>query len=154
MFVDLVTTNVPEVSDLARRWLVRRKLEHAGYYVRVRCVSHGGSCGYRELPGGGRWLSSGGNYFSVTLEGNAVRLTFAGRRHGLVQDQEFVQLLEEAWTKFGAHLHVYQTQQPQWLPWETRDDHVTAKRSLVVDEENNAEARAASPPASRGRRDR
>lgn len=134
MFIDLVTTNAPEVSERAQRWLSARREEHERYYARHGRAAFGGSCGYRDLPGGGRWLSSGGNYFSVTLEGNAVRVSYAGRRHGLVQDHAFVQLLQEAWPKFGTHLHVYNTQQPQWLPWETRDDHAPPKRvSLAVE---------------------
>jgi hypothetical protein len=149
MLIDLVTTNAPEVSERAQRWLSARREEHERYYARHGRTAFGGSCGYRDLPGGGRWLSSSEDYFSVTLEGNAVRLGYAGRRHGLIQDQLFVQLLQEAWTKFGTIRHIYNTQQPQWLPWETRDDHVTAKRiSLVVDEENNAELWWAAARAS------
>jgi hypothetical protein len=128
MFYECIV-NSPEIAEQAKSLLCDWKEEHDLYYARhvVRCP-HGAtwqfeaSCGYRDIPGGGSWLTSGNNLHSVSIEGTVTRITYAGRRHGM--RSEFRDLLEAAASRSDYRTLSYQTEEPGWLPWETQDDQV------------------------------
>ena len=126
MFYDAIV-NSAQIAEQALCLLRDWKEEHDLYYARhvVRCP-HGArwqfeaSCGFRAIPGGGSWLTSGNNFHAVSVDGSSTRITFAGRRHGM--RPEFRDLLEAAAARSDYRTLSYQTQEPDWLPWETQDD--------------------------------
>jgi|LSQX01.1.fsa_nt_gb hypothetical protein len=126
MFYDCVVNSV-QVAEQARRLLDDWKKEHEGYYAHnaIR-IPYGAryqfeaSCGYRDIPGGGSWLTSGNNLHAITVDGTVTRITYAGRRHGM--RAEFRDLLEAASLWCDYRTLSYQTEEPSWAPWETRDD--------------------------------
>jgi hypothetical protein len=128
MFYDCVV-NSPEIAEQAKSLLASWKEEHAAYYARhivrrpqAASWQFEASCGFRAIPGGGSWLTSGNNFHSVSIAGSTTRITFAGRRHGM--RHEFRELLEAAAARSDYRTLCYQTEEPGWLPWETRDDQV------------------------------
>ena len=139
MFLD-VTLYGDGIVDHAQEILEAWREEHEGYYGRP----HGqtpisrqyGGFGFDTLsPRGGLWLTSGLNYHALQIvedEGGVecVRLTYSGRRHGM--RAEFARFLQKYWdasvevspnVRQERRLHAYVTQEPDWLPWETLDDH-------------------------------
>ena len=132
MFVDvtLVPEAIPDAQEILRQW----EDEHAGYYgtpAGLAGQDYGGF-GYKRLPAGGRWLTSGRNYHAIEIIPNdGVRVTYCGRRHGM--RAEFRALLRRYWRLGGdrhwvtGRLHAYVTQEPTWAPWETRDDRLAAE---------------------------
>ena len=139
MFLD-VTLYGEGIVEHAQEILEAWREEHEGYYGRP----HGqtpisrqyGGFGFDTLsPRGGLWLTSGLNYHALQIvedEGGVecVRLTYSGRRHGM--RAEFVRFLQKYWdasvevspnVRQERRLHAYVTQEPDWLPWETLDDH-------------------------------
>ena len=126
MFYECIV-NSPEIVEQALCLLNDWKKEHEGYYAHntVRIPYEASwqfeaSCGFRAIPGGGSWLTSGNNFHSISINGDTTRITFAGRRHGM--RTEFRELLKAAsvWSDYCTL--TYQTKEPGWLPWETRDD--------------------------------
>jgi len=127
MFYDCVV-NSAQVAEQARRLLDDWKKEHEGYYahnaVRIPYGTHQwqfeAPCGFQAIPGGGSWLTSGNNFHAISVDGSSTRITYAGRRHGM--RTEFRELLKAAsvWSDYCTL--TYQTEEPGWLPWETRDD--------------------------------
>lgn len=139
MFLDC-TIWADEAAEDARRILSEWEEEHAGYYGTPAGAWHG--AGWADIPGGGLWLTSGKNYhalqivsadadlWSMSANGvtEGVRVTYCGRRHGM--RHEFAAFLKKYWRKrfpvgHGpvVEVHAYITQEPDWLPWETLDDH-------------------------------
>jgi hypothetical protein len=121
--------NSPEIAEQALCLLHDWKEEHAAYYARhVVRRPYGAewrfeaSCGFRAIPGGGSWLSSGNNFHAIAVDGAVTRITYAGRRHGM--RQELRDLLEAAAKRSDYRTLCYQSEEPGWLPWETRDDQV------------------------------
>lgn len=137
MFID-VTLYAQGAVDAARRILDAWDREHDDYYGTPAGLSGRkyGYFGYREIPEGGRWLTSGQNYHALQIvrdrDGDeGVRVTFHGRRHGM--RGEFARFLMTYWdasvevapnVRRERRLHAYVTQEPDWLPWETLDDHM------------------------------
>ena len=126
MFYDAIV-NSPQIAEQARAVLHDWKKEHDGFYIRhaVRCpyganYQFEAPCGYSAIPGGGTWLTSGNNFHSITINDTIVRITFAGRRHGM--RPEFRDLLKAASVWCDYQTLTYQTEEPSWAPWETRDD--------------------------------
>ena len=127
MFYDAIV-NSREIAEQAECLLRDWKKEHEGYYAHntIR-IPYGAaqwqfeaSCGFRAIPGGGSWLSSGNNFHAISVNDTLVRITFAGRRHGM--RPEFRDLLKAASVWCEYETLSYQTEKPSWLPWETRDD--------------------------------
>jgi len=129
MFYDAIV-NSPEIAEQAFCLLRDWEKEHAGYYAHntVR-IPYGAaqqfeaSCGFRAIPGGGSWLTSGNNFHSISINGDTTRITYAGRRHGM--RPEFRELLKAASVWCDYQTLTYQTEEPAWLPWETRDDQIS-----------------------------
>ena len=127
MFYDAIV-NSPKIAEQAECLLRDWKKEHEGYYAHYTMrIPYGtqrwefeASCGFRAVPGGGIWLTSGNNFHSISISGNTTRITFAGRRHGM--RPEFRDLLKAAAVWCDYCTLTYQTEEPSWLPWETRDD--------------------------------
>lgn len=132
MFLD-VTLYKPGVVDTAKEVIAKWAAEHAGYYGTPHGMSGSPYGGYgfcRLAPDGGSWLTSGHNYHALQIlpdehDRECVRLIYSGRRHGM--RHEFIVLLRNFWeSRIGYHervLHAYVTHEPEWLPWETADDH-------------------------------
>ena len=127
MFYDCVV-NSPEIAEQARTVLRDWKKEHDLYYahnaIRIpygaAAYQFEASCGFRAVPGGGSWLTSGNNFHAITIDGDTTRITFAGRRHGM--RPEVRELLKAASVWCHYQTLSYQTERPGWLPWETLDD--------------------------------
>ena len=126
MFYDCIV-NSAEIAEQAECLLRDWKKEHNAYYANhnMRIPYEASwqfeaSCGFRAIPGGGSWLSSGNNFHAVSVNDTIVRITFAGRRHGM--RPEFRDLLKAASVWYDYQTLTYQTQEPSWAPWETRDD--------------------------------
>ena len=126
MFYDAIVTS-PQIAEQAKSLLRDWKEEHAAYYARHIVRSPYGaswqfeaSCGYRDIPNGGSWLTSGNNFHAIAIDDNTTRITYAGRRHGM--RSEFRDLLEAAAGRSDYRTLSYQSEEPSWLPWETRDD--------------------------------
>jgi hypothetical protein len=129
MFYDCIVSS-PEIAEQAKGILRDWKEEHGLYYARhVVRRPYGAnyqfeaSCGFRAIPNGGTWLTSGNNFHSITIDNSSTRITFAGRRHGM--RSEFRDLLEAAARRSDYRTLTYQTEEPAWLPWETQDDQVS-----------------------------
>ena len=129
VFYDCIV-NSPQIAEQARYLLDDWKKEHDAYYARhmVRCP-HGaqwqfeGSCGFSAIPGGGSWLTSGNNFHAIAVDGVTTRITYAGRRHGM--RAEFRELLKVAAICGDYCTLTYQTEEPSWAPWETRNDQAS-----------------------------
>jgi hypothetical protein len=126
MFYDCIVKS-PQIADQAKRILDTWEYEHTMYYARntVRrpygaLYGFEASCGFRAIPGGGTWLTSGNNFHSITVAGSTTRITYAGRRHGM--RGAFRDLLEAAARRSDYRTLTYQTEKPEWFPWETQDD--------------------------------
>ena len=133
MFYDAIV-NSPQIAEEAKAILVDWEKEHKGFYAHhmVRCPygaewAFEAPCGFQTIPGGGSWLTSGNNFHSITINDTIVRITYAGRRHGM--RPEFRDLLKAAAVWCDYQTLTYQTEEPGWLPWETRDD-IARKRDL------------------------
>ena len=129
MFYDC-TVDSPEIAEQAKGILADWKKEHEMFYAHhmVRCPygaewQFEAPCGFQAIPGGGSWLTSGNNFHSISVNGSSTRITFAGRRHGM--RPEFRDLLKAAAVWCDYQTLTYQTQEPSWAPWETRDDQVS-----------------------------
>jgi len=139
MFLD-VTLYGTGIAGAAREILEAWREEHDGYYGRPHGQTpisrqYGGFGFDTLLPNGGLWLTSGLNYHALQIlqDGGGVecvRLTYSGRRHGM--RAEFARFLQKYWdasvevssnVRQERQLHAYVTQEPDWLPWETLDDH-------------------------------
>ena len=126
MFYDAIV-NSPQIAEQAKRLLCDWEKEHNMYYAHNSVRRPYGarhefeaSCGFQVIPGGGSWLTSGNNFHAVSINGDTTRITFAGRRHGM--RPEFRELLKAASVWCDYCTLSYQTEEPSWLPWETRDD--------------------------------
>jgi hypothetical protein len=137
----LELNNAPVARDDALEILASWRVEHQGYYGQPhgqRRILLGLSwevCGYSVpvlVPGttpwhspieGHRWLTCGGNDHRIAIQGDTVIVAYAGRRHGM--RTEFREFLENYWatTHVGGGLtpRLYQTQEADWMPWETAD---------------------------------
>lgn len=129
MFYDCIVDS-PEIAEQAKCLLSDWKKEHEGYYARhsIR-IPYGAAnyqfeapCGFQAIPNGGTWLTSGNNFHSISIEGTVTRITYSGRRHGM--RPEFRELLKAASVWCDYCTLSYQTEEPEWLPWETRDDQM------------------------------
>ena len=126
MFYECIV-NSAQIAEQAKRLLCDWEKEHNAYYAHnaIR-IPYGAeyvfeaSCGFQAIPNGGTWLTSGNNFHAISISGNSTRITYSGRRHGM--RPEFRDLLKAAsvWSNYCTLS--YQTQEPSWLPWETRDD--------------------------------
>jgi acylphosphatase len=158
MFVEIISYR-KGLEDVARQVLDAWQQEHERYYGqphgrRVHTTFGRAYPGFAPLPFGGRWTSNTGNYGAVEVyPDGAVRIVFAGTRHGLRRnfmfsrssyslpvESGFLAMLKMAWgerSHYDAEGVVYVTQQPDWLPWETLDDHPEAEVGVMSDEEDS-----------------
>ena len=131
MFLDV--TLVPEAREEAMRILESWRAEHSRYYGTPEGSSghRYGGFGYAAVPHGGRWLTSGLNYHAIQMTPDGVRVTYAGRRHGM--REELRTLLIRYWGLGGdrhwiERMHAYVTHEPEWAPWETLSDRAEERR--------------------------
>ena len=133
MFYDAIV-NSSEIAEQAKNILNDWKKEHKGFYAHhmVRCPYEAewrfeAPCGFQPIPNGGTWLTSGNNFHAITINSTVTRITYAGRRHGM--RPEFRDLLKAASVWCEYRTLSYQTEEPSWAPWETRDD-IARERDL------------------------
>ena len=129
MFYECIV-NSPEIAEQAKCLLNDWKKEHECYYahntVRIPYKAQWqfeAPCGFQAIPGGGSWLTSGNNFHAITIEGTVTRITYAGRRHGMRPEVRDLLKAAAIWSDYRTLS--YQTEEPEWLPWETRDDQVS-----------------------------
>lgn len=124
----------------AQEWLRQMKAEHGEYYkhapFRVQSVcpigpevpdtsESGYYAGYSEVPGGGRWLTSGGNYTAIVRKERNATVFLDGRRHGvrwpfevegLSYDPNTREIVREG--RVVGRVLAYNSQRSDTAPWE------------------------------------
>ena len=126
VFYDAIVDS-PQIAEEAKDILNEWKKEHEMFYARhmVRCpygadYRFEAPCGFQTIPNGGVWLTSGNNFHAISIEGTVTRITYAGRRHGMRSEVRDLLKAASVWSDYCTL--TYQTEEPSWLPWETRDD--------------------------------
>lgn len=120
-------TPASDLAAQASRVLDGWVAEHARYYgtpAGFAQAPDGLPAGYHDIPGGGGWLTSAGNWHAVTLAGDGIDVAYDGRRHGM--RPEFADLLWAAHRAWVLTDEEYETEEPSWRPWETSASRVPA----------------------------